>query len=115
MTSAPHVIVVGAGIAGLATAYRLAHHHGLRVSLVERDHRVGGKIHTEHIDGYVIEGGPDAFLSWKPRATALCDELGLTTVGSNDQARRAFIMRAGRLQPLPDGIASVIPRRFLPT
>lgn len=115
MTATRHVVIVGAGIAGLAAAHRLAHHTDLRVTLLERDGRLGGKIRTERVDGFVIEGGPDAFLSWKPRGKALCDELGLPTVGSNERARRAFIARAGRLHPLPDGIAGVIPRRFVPT
>ncbi len=115
MTGHPHVVVVGAGIAGLAAAHRLARDTDLRVTLLERDTRLGGKIRTERVDGFVIEGGPDAFLSWKPRAKALCDELGVATTGSSETARRAFIARAGRLHPLPDGIAGVIPRRFIPT
>ena len=72
--------------------------------------------YREHIlDGFVIEAGPDAFLSWKPRGKALCDELGLATIGSNEEAKRAYISRGGHLFPLPDGIAGVIPRRFVPT
>jgi len=114
MSDRPHVVVIGAGIAGLAAAYRLVQ-DGVLVTVLERDERLGGKILTETVDGFVVEGGPDAFLSWKPRGKALCDQLGLTTVGSNEQAKRAFIARAGHLFPLPDGIAGVIPRRFVPT
>lgn len=108
------MIVIGGGIAGLAAAYRLVH-AGVMVTLFERDDRLGGKILTERADGFVVEAGPDAFLSWKPRGKALCDQLGVETVGSNESAKRAFIARAGRLHPLPDGIAGVIPRRFMPT
>lgn len=114
MSDRPHVVVIGAGIAGLAAAYRLVQ-DGVLVTVLERDERIGGKILTETVDGFVVEAGPDAFLSWKPRGKALCDQLGLTTVGSNEQAKRAYIARGGRLFPLPDGIAGVIPRRFVPT
>ena len=114
LSDRPHVVVIGAGIAGLAAAYRLVQ-DGMLVTVIERDDRVGGKILTESVDGFVIEAGPDAFLSWKPRGKALCDQLELTTVGSNEDAKRAYIARNGRLFPLPDGIAGVVPRRFVPT
>jgi oxygen-dependent protoporphyrinogen oxidase len=113
--SGPQVVVIGGGIAGLAAAYRLVAIGEVDVTLVEKDARLGGKILTENVDGFVIEGGPDAFLAWKPRGRALCDELGLEVVGSNEQARRAYVMRDGRLHMLPNGIAGVIPRRFAPT
>ena len=77
-----HIVVLGGGIAGLAAAHRLLHVHidtlpGLRVTLIEADDRLGGKIVTERIDGFVVEGGPDSFLATKPRGIGLCAELGI--------------------------------------
>lgn len=110
----PRVAVIGGGIAGIAAALRLRD-EPVDVHLFEQEPYLGGKIRTEHVDGHVIEAGPDAFISWKPRGKALCDQLGVETIGSNEDARRAFVARAGVLHPLPDGIAGIIPRRFVPT
>ena len=111
--SSPPVVVIGGGISGLAAAHRLRH-DGAAVLVLERDARLGGKILTEHRDGFVIEGGPDAFLSSKPHGRELCADLGLDLIGSNQQVRRAFVMRDGRLFPLPDGFTGVMPRRLRP-
>lgn len=107
------IIVVGGGIAGLAAAHRLTG-AGAPVTIVERDARLGGKILTERRDGFIVEGGPDAFLASKPHGRELCEELGLELVGSNQTIRRAFVMGAGRLHPLPDGFTGVAPRRIGP-
>ena len=107
------IVVIGGGIAGLAAAHRLTS-EGVPAVLVERDPRLGGKILTEHHDGFIVEGGPDAFLASKPHGRALCEELGLELVGSNQSIRRAFVMRKGRLHPLPDGFTGVAPRRIGP-
>ncbi|HYI23881.1 MAG TPA: NAD(P)-binding protein, partial [Thermomicrobiales bacterium] len=58
--------VVGAGISGLAAAVRLLQlDPDARIVVYESSNRAGGKILTEHIDGFVVDGGPDAFLSSK--------------------------------------------------
>lgn len=130
MSESFHVVVVGAGIAGLTTAYRLLHPvvstgsaggHGSRetsrsvaVTVVEADSRAGGKIRTESFDGFVVEAGPDSFLTTKPWALALADELGLrqTLRGTRPWRHRAFICRDGVLHPLPDGLSGVVPAHF---
>ena len=63
------VVVVGAGIAGLAAAYELQR-RGLRPLIVERQARAGGVITTDRVNGYVIDGGPDALLTQKRAAVA---------------------------------------------
>jgi oxygen-dependent protoporphyrinogen oxidase len=82
MVKRKRFIVVGGGIAGLAAGYYLqqaAERRGLPVSLhiLESAPRFGGKILTERRDGFVIEGGPDTFVTTKPWAMALCSELGI--------------------------------------
>ena len=125
--SAPtgHVVVLGGGITGLAAAHRLVRVHadalsGPRVTLVEADDRLGGKIVTERHDGFVIEGGPDSFLATKPRGIGLCEELGmgehppLPLQGVRPQRRRAFVLWRGRLRDLPEGLSGLVPTRLAP-
>lgn len=114
-----HVVVVGGGIAGLAAAYRLLHVHtapGMRVTLVEAENRLGGKIVTEHVNGFVIEGGPDSFLATKPRGIGLCEEMGIggTLQGVSPRRRRAFVLSRGRLHDLPEGLTGLVPTRLAP-
>ncbi len=114
------VAVLGGGIAGLAAAYTLgrAREAGapLEELLIEGRDRLGGVIRTEHIDGFVIEAGPDSFLAEKPEAAALARELGLgdSLIGSNDGQRRTYILHRGRLIPLPDGLMFLVPTRLWP-
>src|SRR4029078_907085 len=70
------VVIVGAGIAGLATAYQL-HRDGIPFVVLESRARPGGVILSEEIEAFTIDGGPDALLVQKPEGIALCQELGL--------------------------------------
>ena len=108
----PRVAVVGAGISGLTAAYRLQ--EDAEVSVFEASDRVGGKILTEEVDGFLIECGPDVFLSRKPSAVALCEELGIETRPTNRIERGSFILRAGVLRRLPAGFGALIPARLAP-
>jgi oxygen-dependent protoporphyrinogen oxidase len=111
------VVIVGGGIAGLAAAYRLAQREpAAAVTLVERETRLGGKIVTDRADGFVIEGGPDAFLAYKPRGLGLCRELGLEERlhGTNSQIRRTYVLRGDKLYDLPEGLTGLIPSRLGP-
>lgn len=110
-------MIVGGGIAGLAAAWRLRQAvPGAVLALVEADRRLGGKILTERRDGFLLEGGPDSFLSHKPAALALCRELGLEgrLAGPRPEARRAFVLRGGRLREIPAGLSGLVPARIGP-
>ena len=110
-------VIIGGGIAGLAAAYRLTRTApGLAVTLIEGEARLGGKIVTERVEGFVIEGGPDTFLAYKPRGLGLCRELGLEDRlhGTNEKIRRTYVMRSGKLYELPEGLTGLIPSRFEP-
>jgi oxygen-dependent protoporphyrinogen oxidase len=112
-----NVVIVGGGIAGLAAAYRLSQRiPGGQITLVESDSRLGGKIVTDRVDGFVVEGGPDTFLAYKPRGVGLCRELGLgeRLHGTNQQVRRTYVLLGGRLHVLPEGLTGLIPSRFGP-
>ncbi len=123
MTNAPktrRIAVIGGGTSGLAAAYTLARARqaGAPVEelLVEAGPWLGGVVRTETVDGFVIEAGPDSFLAEKPQAAAMARELGLgdDLMGSNDHARRTYILHRGRLLPLPDGLMFLVPTRLWP-
>ena len=108
------VAVVGGGIAGLSAAYEL-HRRGVRFRLLEASDRVGGVILTEHIDGFIIDAGPDALLVQKPAAIELCQELGLgSRLQPTLEPRTAYILRHGTLHPLPEASVLGIPTRLGP-
>ncbi len=108
-------VIVGGGITGLAAAERLAA-AGAPFLLVEAHTRLGGKIATEHVDGFVIEGGPDCFLARKPGGMALARALGLEGMlrGTDPAHSRTYVKRGGRLHELPAGITGLVPSRVKP-
>jgi len=99
----PAVVIVGAGISGLAAAYELQR-RGVSVLLLEASDRPGGVIRTDRFDGWVVDGGPDSLLVQKPAAVALCRELGLgSRLLSTLTPRTAYVLRGARLHPIAEG------------
>jgi oxygen-dependent protoporphyrinogen oxidase len=115
MTPNTHVVIIGGGISGLSAAYDLSR-AGIRHTLLEKRPRVGGIIETAQWDDCVLETGPDSFLSAKPEALALINEVGLggEVIGSNDQQRVTYILRHGQLTRLPEGTTMFIPTQPIP-
>lgn len=112
--SAPRIVVVGGGISGLTAAYRLGRSMpDSQVTLVEASERLGGKLETERFEDYVIDHGPDVFLSRKPWAVELCRELGLELQPTNPDLKGSFIQRRGRLHPLPEGFGGLVPTSWV--
>ena len=106
--------MVGAGIAGLATAYEL-HLRSVPFTMMESSARVGGIILSEQIDGYTIDAGPDALLVQKPEGIRLCEELGLgERLVATKPPRLAFVQRGGRLHALPPTSVLGIPTEVGP-
>lgn len=110
------LIIVGGGISGLSAAwYASQRFPQARIAVLEAADRWGGKIVTHRLplgDGlFVVEGGPDTFLATKPWAVNLCRELGLEgrLHGTNPHQRNTYVLKKGRLYPLPDGLAMMIP------
>jgi oxygen-dependent protoporphyrinogen oxidase len=115
------VVVIGGGISGLSTAYYLRQKAlragvDIEVMLIEKERTFGGCIVTEKADGFVIEGGPDCFLSEKPWTIRLCEDLGLAhrLLCTNEENRRVFILSRGTLHELPEGFMLMIPTSFTP-
>ncbi len=112
-----HVVVVGAGITGLTAAYLLTRGEPRpRVTLIERQGRVGGNIETERRDGFLLDGGPDSFLSTKREGAELCRELGLGDhlIVPRPEAKKVYMVHRGRLEPMPGGLALAIPTKIGP-
>jgi protoporphyrinogen/coproporphyrinogen III oxidase len=116
------IAIIGGGISGLAAAFALDEHRrnasaAVDYVLYESSPRLGGVLRTEHIDGCILEAGPDSFLTEKPWATDLCRALGLgdQLIGSNDADRKTYILTRGRLIEMPDGLMFMVPTKILPT
>lgn len=109
------VVVVGGGITGLVAARRLAG-AGASFLLCEAGHRLGGKIVTERVEGFTIEGGPDCFLASKPDGVGLVRQLGLDgRLSTTDPAHRGtFVRRGDALHRLPEGLTGLVPTRIIP-
>ena len=114
------IAIIGGGISGLSAAFALERHRrngvALEYSVFESSPRLGGVLLTEHVDGCLVEGGPDSFLTEKPWAADLCREIGLgdQLIGSNDRERKTYILVKGRLVSIPDGLMFMVPTKILP-
>lgn len=115
------IAIIGGGFAGVTAAYELARQarNGAAVEAVlfEASGRLGGIVETVREGGYVIEGGPDGWVTEKPWARELAEELGLgdEIIPSNDADRRTYVLlggsddAAGTLQAMPNGMRMMVP------
>lgn len=115
------VVVLGGGVTGLSAAFyarKLAREAGrdIELTVVERSDRFGGKINTLRKDGFVIEKGPDSFLARKTPILTLSRDLGLTDrlVATNPAGKKTYIVRGGKLHPMPPGLVLGIPTQLTP-
>ncbi len=107
-----HLVVVGGGAAGLSAAYYARQAApDLDITLLEADTRLGGKIFTVAEGGFVLEGGPDAVVRYKPWALELMRELGLESriVGTTPAKPSALIHNGEQALPIPAGLQMVVP------
>lgn len=115
------VAIIGGGITGLSAAYAIkgAIENGQDIDyiILEKNSYLGGKILTERTDdGFVIEGGPDCFISYKPWMFDLSRKLGCEDklIGSNDEVRKNYILVGNKLRRLPEGIMMMVPTKIMP-
>ena len=113
--------MVGGGITGLAAAHRIVEltrelESPIEVKLLEACPRLGGTILTQEREGFLIEGGPDSFITQKPWALALCKRIGIddALIPTNPDCRRTFVVRDGLLYPIPEGFLLLAPSRIWP-
>jgi oxygen-dependent protoporphyrinogen oxidase len=110
------IAVIGGGITGLAAAYRLreiaaTHEFPLEVTLLEASNRLGGALETIRHEDCILETGADSFLSEKPAALNLAGRLGLANaiVRTQEQFRKTYVVRDGRLVAIPEGFSLMAP------
>lgn len=103
-----HIVIIGGGISGLATAFYIKQHLArinstAKITVLESESVIGGKIQSYQENGYLCEWGPNGFLTNKPDTLELCQSLGLTEqlLSSNDNARKRFVVSNGELNKLP--------------
>ncbi|HVE98337.1 MAG TPA: protoporphyrinogen oxidase [Mycobacteriales bacterium] len=101
--SRAEVVVVGAGISGLAAAHALQGDRELDadVTVLEGATQVGGVLHTSEVAGFPVDAGADAFLARAPEGLRLAGEAGLAGEVVHPATGRAYVWVGGRLRPLP--------------
>lgn len=111
------IAVIGAGISGLAAAYRI---HELSpetsVSVFDPRPRAGGVLNTVIKDGLEIEEGADNFITTVPWGLNLCKRIGIDDqlVTTSSQYRQTFVVFRNRLHKLPEGFLMMAPTRMWP-
>ncbi|MCA9896426.1 MAG: protoporphyrinogen oxidase, partial [Anaerolineae bacterium] len=128
ITSRTHqrIVIIGGGISGLSAAWYLQKQAAitgldLEYTVLEQSSRWGGKVLTEHVETeeeqpFVVEAGPDSFLTQKPWALQLAHELGLEDqlLGTNDHKRSTYVLSKGKPVVLPEGVMLIVPTKFTP-
>ncbi len=116
MQSRPHVVIVGGGVSGLATAHYIHTHLGddVQLTLVEGGSQLGGKVANQQFSGHLVDTGPDALLVRAPVMAALLEDLGLGKEIVAPAALGAHVWSRGKLRRLPTGTLFGIPDRLVP-
>jgi len=111
VTSGVRYCVVGGGISGLVTAYRIRAALGARadITLFEPGDRLGGVLRTEQLAGVPVDVGAEAFIARRPEVPALLAELGLAGRHIGTTGATTTIYSQGRLHSLPVGTVNGIP------
>lgn len=118
------IIIIGSGVAGLGAALMIkrAAQAGADVdfTLLEKDARLGGKVDgeiVEHERGrFVVDGGPDSFLTAKPAVARVAREVGIgqDTMPTDEARKKTLILSRGKLYEMPDGVMMFAPTKFVP-
>jgi len=116
-----HIVVIGGGIAGLAAAHRVVElsrerRLDIEVQLLEASSRLGGSIASELVSDFLVEAGPDSFITEKPWALRLCERIGLSSrlVSTQSAYQKIYIVHRGELVALPEGFFLLAPTRLAP-
>lgn len=105
-----HVVVIGAGIAGLTAAYEQRRRHpDDKVTVLEATRRAGGKLHAIEFGGVSYDVGAEMVLAVVPEALSLIDDLGLSADLVVPRTTSASIVLDGRHHPIPPGTVLGVP------
>ncbi len=107
MTHRPHVLIIGGGITGLSAAWELQN-YAVDVTVLEADKRFGGKILSQLMPApgggqFLIDAGPESFVTRKPAAWQLTQELGLASevINPGNEAAGTYVLDNGQIRSLP--------------
>jgi oxygen-dependent protoporphyrinogen oxidase len=115
MRSTNSVVVIGGGVSGLTTAYRLLRlDDSFSVTVLEAGPRLGGKVASARVAGLPVDTGPDSLLVRMPAVRALLDELGLSDQVEGPAPIGAYVWTRGALRPLPPASLFGVPEKLLP-
>lgn len=121
MSEPRRIVIVGAGLSGLAAAHRLQELSverklPLDIMLVESGPRTGGAVGTLREQGYLVDTGADSFLTNKPGAVSLCRRLGIEDrlIPTDTKYRGALVLYEGQPVPVPDGFQLLSPTAMWP-
>lgn len=115
------VTIIGAGASGLACAHRLLElskekNLPLELNILDGAVKPGGTLTTVEKDGFVMEEGPDCFITEKPAGLEMCKKLGLEDhlIRTNPTMKQSFILKGEKLYPIPEGFYMLAPSRLMP-
>lgn len=118
------VIIIGGGVAGLGAAFKVrrAADAGADVEfiLLEKDDRLGGKVEGEFVESeygtFIVDGGPDSFLTAKPAVHRMAKLTGIEgdKLPTDESRKKTLILSRGRLYEMPDGVMMFAPTKFVP-
>ncbi|MDT8319332.1 MAG: protoporphyrinogen oxidase [Xanthomonadales bacterium] len=111
------VVIVGAGISGLATAKAIRlRDPDAEIVMLEAGERPGGKVWTEMSpEGYLCEWGVNGFLDKSEQTRQLCEAAGVKPLPSDDSAKRRYVYSEGRLHKLPEKPPEFLASKLLST
>ena len=103
------IIVIGGGITGLSAAWYLQtlSDQQIEITLIEADQALGGKMITRRITSesgdFIIDAGPESFVTRKPEAWQLALELGLEdeVINPGSETRNMYVLDAGVPKKIP--------------
>ena len=114
------IVIIGGGVAGLGAAYKVRRAadagHEVDFVLIEKDPRIGGKLLTERVGEFIVDGGSDAFIAQKPAVMRVAQLAGFADhrMPSDESRKKTLILKKGRLYSMPDGVMQFAPTKFWP-
>lgn len=106
----PRVVVIGAGISGLAAAWHIARRrHDIDIHVVDGADQIGGLLRVSELEGLALDEGAESMLATRPEAVRLARDVGLGDSIVHPTAARPSVVVNGELKPFPAGLMMGIP------